>query len=1102
MKHKLFTILVCLVFLTAAAVLLQAQTSTTGQVRGVVKDPTGAVISGAKVTLTSPAGEQRDTATDAEGHFRFVLLPPAKYQVAAESSGFKPTTLSGVAVTVTETTDLSVSLGLAGTAESVNISAELPLVQTSSATAGRVIGDTQIRQLPLPTRNFQQLLTLSPGTVANLSNNTEMGRGDVTVDVNGQRGTSNNVVVDGTEVNSPGTNSTPNISVPSPDSIQEFIVQTSLFDATQGRNAGGNIAVVTKSGTNGFHGSAYEFLRNRVLNANDFFLNSAGRPRPVLTRNQFGATFGGPIIKDKTFFFVSYQGTRERNGASLTNSLSFPNIPSGLTNDRSDAALNTLATQFGVAAISPITKKLLQAKLPNGNFAVPSAAGTGALPTTLVLTPMSGVSRFTEDQFSVNIDQNIGQKNKLSGKFFFSDTPQFQSQFSFVGSNPLQIPGYGGFIDFHNRLLTISDTHIFNPNLINQARVGYSRINGPSRPEEPFKNSDFGINNPLCAANPNFCGLATIQVLGLFSIGSTTLADQKSTTQTFQWSDMVSYTHGRHFLRFGGEARRYRVDFFFNFFSRGQVNFNTFKDFLAGNIALGLLGNGVHDRGMRATDADWFIQDDFRVNDRLTLNFGMRLERNGGISEIRNRLVNFDPKVFAQNSLPCTIAAPCTANNGFHILTPGETLNPSTIHAAPRFGFSWKPMRDKNNLVVRGGFGVYFDRFSTRVANLQIFNYPFDIVGIGLGSFVNPFPDLSTTTFPVSPAVIPSPVPFYFAGIPLSTARTPISGIYVDKNFRTPYVYQYNLGFQYEPAKDWLVEMAYVGSAGRKLINIYTYNQGALGTAPYNVPALGAAGATAMFSSNKVLNGFQTARTDANSNYNSLQASVTKRFSKGLQFLASYTWSKSIDDISGAPTNEFAAVAGDQQSRLAQHGLSDFDRRHRFVFSGVYDLPKFYKGNSGVAQRLANQWEMSGVMTIQTGAPFSVVCTSGSALFNRADVISGVSPTIGGSVNDKLNKYFNTAAFAATCTNTAPYGTSARNTLRGPDQRDVDFSLIKFIPLTESTKLEFRTEFFNAFNTVNFANPQNNVLVPGTLGKITSATTGPRVIQFALKLSF
>jgi hypothetical protein len=1091
----LTAILLCVLLAAATAA---AQTSTTGQIAGTVKDPTGAVVPNAKLTLISPSGKQQEATADAEGHFRFPLLVPGEYTLKAEAAGFRPATYQKISVNVTETTQIGVPLSLQSAAETVNITGEAPLVDTENPTTGRVIAETQVKQLPLATRNFQQLLTLSPGTVANLTNNTEMGRGDVTVFVNGQRGTSNNVVIDGTGVNSPGTNSTPNISVPSPDAVQEFIVQTSLYDATQGRNSGGNVALITKSGTSQFHGSAFEFFRNRSLNANDYFLNQKGIKKPVLNRNQFGGTFGGPLIKDRTFFFASYQGTRERNGASLTNSLSFPFLPAGLTNDRSDAAIAALGTAYGAAAISPITKKMLQAKLPDGSYLIPSAGGGSIASPGLISSPQSVVSRFREDQFNANIDQKITQKNNLSGKFFWSNTPQFQGIWSFIGSNALQLPGSGGGnIEFFNRVLSVTDSHVFSPNLINQARFGYSRIDGPGHAIEPFKNSDFGITNPLCVGTDH-CGLALVTIPGMFSIGPYPLSDQRSTTQTYEGGDMVSYTHGRHFIRAGADMRRYLVDFFFNFWENGQINFVDFKSFLQGSAQLSLLGNGVRNRDYRVMDFQSYVQDDFRLNDQVTLNFGVRISRGGGISDTQGRLVNFDPAAFATNTLPCTAAKPCTA--GFNQVK--GTLNPNVWNAAPRFGFAIRPS-SSSKLVLRGGAGVYFDRPSTRLGNLQIFNYPMDIVGVQLSPILsNPFPDLTKVTFPVNPATAPSPVPFYLGGVPFpALGSIPISGVYADKNLRTPYVYQYNMGLQYEIAKDLMLETGYVGSRGVKLLNVYSLSQGPTGTAPYTT-ANG-------FSNQKILNGFQQARTDANSSYNALQTSLTKRFSHGLQFLVSHTWSKSIDDISGAPTNEFIALPGDQQNRAANRATSDFDRRHRLVISGIYELPKAYGGDSKIVQAVLNRWQTAGILTIQSGAPFTVVCQSGNTTLNRADLVpGGVSAGKPGNQKERaLSTWFNPTAFSATCANAAPYGTSGRNFLVGPRQRNVDLSLTKFIAVTERTNVEFRTEFFNAFNFVNFANPINTFTsgVPAsfaTLGKVTSTSSGPRVIQFAMKVSF
>jgi hypothetical protein len=1108
-------LLVC--YLVAFVGVAIAQSPTTGEIAGQVLDPQGAAVAGASITLTAPSGQVRETKSDGSGRYRFPLLDPGSYSLTVQAKGFAAATRNEAHVRITESTALDVQLTVAGTTQSVSVVAE-PIVAQDNDTEGRVIGDTQVNQLPLPTRNYTQLLALSPGAVSSLPNNAELGRGDADINVNGQRSTSNNVIIDGTEANSPGTNTTPSLTVPPPDAIQEFIVQTSMYDASQGRNSGGNVAVVTKSGTNQFHGNVFEYFRNDALNANDFFLNEAGLPRPELKRNQFGGTLGGPIVKDKTFFFFAYQGTRERNGSSPTYSLGTTLIPQDLTNDRSTTTLTNMAMNDYGVPISPVALDILQATLPSGQFAVPSAATAAPGSTALAITPISGVSRFTEDYFNLGIDQQISSKNKLSGKFLFSNDPEYQAIFGFLGPNPNEVPGYGGDVTFHNRILSLSDSHIFNSHLVNEARFGFSRIHGISNPQEPFTNSQFGIVNPLAATYP---GMATINVNGLFTIGSSPLADEKSVTQTWQAQDTVSYTAGRHFLRFGGQFRRYDVDFYFHSFSRGEILFNDFTDFLAGGsveslalcptLALGLvcydvslLGNGVPDRGFRASDNGWFVQDDIHVTPRLTVNAGLRLDHFGGYSEIRGRFSAFDAAAFAQNTFPCTLAAPCT--KGLTLGSSGQQLNPSRFDVAPRLGFSWSP-RAQNDLSIRGGFGIYYDRFSDRFANLQVFNYPYDTIGTGLfsqGFFGLPFPNLAGVSFPL-PAQAPSPILLPFDTVPIAT--NPINGFFASPNMKIPYTVDYNLDVQYSPANTWLIDVGYVGNHGNHLINLYNFNQGLAGppAAPYTGDG---------FSDNKALFGFDQVQTEAESSYSALQMSLTKRFSHGLQFLASYTWSHSIDNNSGDnipnAESELAPLPGDQQDLKTQFGNSDFDRKHRFVFSGVYDWPKLYSGSSGFAKSVANNWETNGLVVLQTGLPFTVDCSNGSDLNNRADLTGQPVVTSSGSTVARRNDYFNAAAFAP-CTdlnNAPPFGTSPRNFLRGPGQKNVDFSVIKFFPVTESSKVEFRAEFFNIFNLVNFGQPYSNVYSAngttpvGPVGVITQTVASPRIIQFALKYNF
>ena len=1106
------------VVLTSLFILLALSSALaqggTGQLSGSVVDTNGAVVSGASVKLTSlVTAQEREAVTNDAGDFVFTLLPAGAYKLEITASGFRTVVVDEVKINVTQTTTLPIRLDAATVSGMVTINADPPLVQQETSQVGRTIEENTIRQLPLPTRNFQQLLTLSPGTSSSVANNTELGRGDSIISVNGQRTTSNNVRINGIDANSIGTNSTPNIAVPATDTIQEFIVQTSLYDASQGRNAGGNVEAITKSGENAFHGNAYYFLRNKALNANDFFLNAAGRARPTLTRNQFGGTLGGPIIEDRLFFFGSYQHTRERNGASLNNSLMSPFIPPALRDDNRTAA--GLAAAFGLpqASINPVIVNVLNAKLPNGAFAIPSAA------TASGLTPISGLSRFRENQFNANFDWRISDNHTISSKNFFASNPTFQANYNFagLGNGVTQLPGTGGSLDIIQDLNSITDTYVFSPTVVNQARFGFSRLRVTSVAEEPFTAAQFGINTPLKNLFP---GMPTLTVTGLFTLGSSPFADQSSRINAFTYGDTLSVVKGNHRLRFGGEYRRSQVNFYFNAFSRGQVIFSSFNNFLAGN-GVSIIGSGVFDRALRVNDWSGFAQDDWKISSRLTLNLGVRYDFYGYPVDTRGRLVNFLPDQFRQG----TVASPAGPPNGFvqagngtlaGVPTVEDTLIPTDKNNfAPRVGFAYQ-LNNTGSLVARGGYGIYYDRFSTRYANTQLLNYPYLALAVGLPGILrtmsDPFiPVPQPGQFPVNPT-IPSPLS------PLAPiVGVPISGIFIDPELRTPYIHQYNANVQWEFAKDYLLEVGYVGSKGTKLLQVITLNQPVynraanLFVAPFG---------TALSTQKNVAGGIQQVQSSSNSDYNSLQLSVTKRFSRGLQFLSAYTYGKSNDYYSGGTINELFAVAGDQFDWRTNYGPSDFDRRHRFVTSFVYDLPKLVSETSS-ARWVLNNWQMNGILTLQTGTPYSIIDVVGNTIVQRANLASGFTGSVetSGSTQERLNGFLNINAFVAsrpfvasgtnlgTPTNTNfdpnnPFGNTARNFLYGPGQKNMDFSLVKFIPMTERVRGEFRTEFFNIFNWANFANPNNNVAVPLTFGKITATSSGPRVIQFAFKVNF
>ncbi len=1133
MMRRFFVGLVCLAFLAAGVQFVQAQTATTGQIAGNVVDPTGAVVAGAKIALTSDQGVRREAVSDALGHYSFALLPPGNYTVDVSAPGFGPLKFENVAARITETTILDAALKVAQAKEAVSVSAQIPLVNTESAGHGKVIEQGEIRQLPLPTRNFQQLLALSAGASGSVSNSSELGRGDAVVYVNGQRAVSNAVVLNGIDANAVGTGSTPNLAVPATDSMREFIVQTSLYDATQGRSAGGVIAAVTRSGSNSFHGGAYEFLRNTALNANNFFLNREGVKKPTLDRNQFGGTLGGPIKKDRAWFFVSYQGAREDNGASLLNSISTVFVPGVLTNDRSDAAIANLYNSYFGPVYGPVyysifsnspQVKLLKAKAADGNWAIPGlAASTGSTAPVALASP--SMSSFREDQFNSNVDLKLSEANRLSVKFFFANNPTHQGLYSFAGiQNPLQVPGFPVDLEINQRVLAIEDTHIISPNLLNYARFGLNQIAVAGVPVEPLKGADIGIQAPLSNLFP---GMPTVSFYNMMDVGSSPLSDQSSTNRSYTLGDMLTWTRGKHTIKAGGDFKQHRSEFFFNAYTRGQMFFtgilgDPFKDFLFGMPAVTLIGSGDPRRNLVAHDYDLFLQDDWRVSRRLTINLGLRYDYYGTFTDSRGRLVALDPSLL-QTAPIAPFGVKIT--NGFVQAgtggLPGVTrvedglVAPDRNNFAPRIGFSWQPLAS-NRFVVRGGYGIYYDRANARLYNSQVFNSPYYTIASSIVTATtypqmgNPFVQVpQPSAYPLStysntPGSMMTPLMVFSGGafVPMTIpTNIPAAGVYPDlHDFRVPYVQQYNFGFQYEFANNWLLDLGYVGSAGRKQYRLVAVNQAVSPGAAnfWNAPLY-----PALSSMPLPVYGTFMMQSSSNSNYNSLQASLTKRLAHGLSFLFSYTFSKSMDDYSGTDVSDLSVVPGNEL-KLDNWAPSDFDRRHRAVFSGTYDLPKFYHGGSGAAKRIVNDWQVNSIVTGQTGVPFTVAGDIGVFAVTRTDLKNGAwSPSYcgSGSINDaRLASYFSTGEFIPP-TGIGNFGTTGRNICRGPAQVNVDFSIVKFIPIKEAQRIEFRTEFFNLFNNVNFANPVS-VSTSRNFGQIVRTSTGPRVIQFAFKFTF
>jgi len=1141
--------------LTAASIfffstlMTHAQTATTGQIVGVVTDPSGGVVAGAHLALTSDAGVQRETVTGDNGRYTFAMLEPGSYVLEVDSKGFAALRLESIVVKITETTVIDISLKLATAKATVTVTAESPLVQTENSARGTVIDESQVSGLPLPTRNFQQLLALTTGTSGSLQNSSDLGRGDAAIYVNGQRAISNNVVINGVDANSIGTGSMPNLAVPAIDSLQEFIVQTSMYDASQGRNAGGVVAVVTKSGTDNFHGDLYEFVRNTALDGNNFFLNTEGVARPTYDRNQFGGTLGGPIMKDRAWFFLSYQGTRETNGTSLTNSLSTMFVPAYLGPQRGLMNLEDLSVCYGLGGyVDAVAIAALQTKLPNGQYMIPSAPGvttgvgcTPGNPGAPVLETIPSNSTYNEDQFNTNLDIKLNNANRVFGKFFYAANRTNQALYDTFGDgNPLQAPGWPTEEDIDQHLLSVGVSSVLSTQWLNEARFGWSTIYGPGKPSQPVTSADLGISSPLSGLFP---GMPTLYFPNMFTLGPSPLGINYSETNTWSGSDMMTWTIGRQTIRFGGEYKRQEVDApYFDVYPNGEIAYlgftgNVFEDFLSGLSGLSIIGSGTNSIHNRGNDFSAFIQDDWKVTSRLTLNLGLRYDYFGPTTETNGHFVGFDPSKATTiplemsglgtdcPAMPSTCGVIVTggfvqAGNGNLPGIPKVSnglVNAEYTNFQPRVGFAYQ-VTNSGKIVLRGGYGIFFDRPNMRLYNTQLFNMPYEMLATTLTTpNENPFVqvpqpsmfplDLSNTTYFYDggyPAFLP--VTLLTKTGPFSTETpVPSAGIYPDlKDWHIPYVHVGNIGVQWSFLDNWMLDVGYVGSFGRRFPQLFSFNQavspafaglytlGSLGGPLFpgfgDLPAPGA--------------GSFLMESNSSSNYNSLQVSVNKRLSKGLQMLLSYTYSHSLDDYSGTDVSDVSLTPGDM---VDQHNYasSDFDRRHRFVASYLYNLPGFYHGDSAIGKKILNSWSLSGIVTLQSGTPFSIFGQVSLFEATRADLAAGrtlESAIKSGSVNSRLSAYFDPTAFVQP-TALGDFGQLGRNILRGPKQIDTDFSVIKMVPIREKQGLEFRAEFFNLFNNVNFADPVD-VVASGNFGQVAATSTGPRVIQFAAKFSF
>jgi Carboxypeptidase regulatory-like domain/TonB-dependent Receptor Plug Domain len=1153
------------------ALLMYGQTANTGAIAGSVSDPDGAVVPRAAVVINSEeTGEERHLTTDAEGSFSAPFLIPGNYDLTVRATGFEPFDLKGVQVQITEVSRVKVQLTVGGVKTKITVSATPPLLQTENATLGRVIDQETVAELPLVNRNFTEILGLTAGTNIDVGDATQLGAGSQEIRANGARSGDNNFMLNGVDANSYSSNITEvtpfggaGIAVPAPDTIQEFKVQHSLYDAQYGRGAGANVDVETRSGTAEFHGNAYYFGRNEALNANNFFANATGVPRGEFRRSQPGGTLGGPVpwSSKRAFFFLSYQATRDINAASLSTSvrsLNLPPIPEVRTPASLGAVFGGQTGAFGGVAIAPdgsninpVALKLLNAKNPDGTFVIPSPQTSRSGVNYTAVLP----GHFNEDQFNTNLDVNLRAADRLSGKFFFSNSNQ---DVPFFGAT---LPGFPAFRSFENRNLAIAETHVFSARTINQFRFGFSRLAGQGVAGGTLTDQDVGINR---FSDPQERLIPQILVVGAFELGNSASDRGRTASNNLYVSDTIALSRGKHDLRVGAEFFRNQFNHLSDF-SAGTITLLTFPDFLLGlpagpatvggngtplsSIFISSVIAGTPDVGQRASAEHFFVVDNWKVTRALILNVGVRLEVNGQQSEIEGRQSNFFPPFYAPPAAGGStdpISSGFVLPDNYHGFAPAgfprtnSTLlnRPVQVHPEPRIGFTWQPFSSKN-LVLRGGYGIYANRISFAGNSLALsVNPPFALNATLIGgvnaaaSLQSPFPNLPpNSSFPNFVAnALPGPP---FTGN--TFLRTPSI---TDPDFKESTVQQFDLDLQYQ-LQSYVVSIAYAGAKGTHLALGRNNNQPALASpsnpvngltinsvpnAAERVPFVGLSPLVARLESS------------GNSIYNSLQATLKKDMSHGFQFLAAYTFAKSIDDASDSLGAAFGGgfgipilgqlVYNDQRNVAAQRSVSDFDRTHRFVVSGTWDVPGPKHAATPAVQKLGTGWIVSGIVTLQTGLPFSILDSAAGTLFGpptlytTANLARGATlkdATRGGSVSSRVNEFFNTKAFAP-----APFvpdgglidgkypvsgggtifGNLGRNILRGPDQRVADIAVIKTTPITERTRVVLRWEVFNVLNRPNFANPFNDIAQPSTFGVISGLTVNPRIMQYALKLEF
>jgi len=1050
-----------------ALVLFPALTfaQSSANVVGTVRDTSGALVPGAQVSVVNTqTSYTQSRQTDSDGAYKLPLVPVGQYQLTVEKAGFQKYVQTDVTLAVNDNATIDVVMSVGALSEAVTVTGAASLVETQSGTIKGLVDQQRIVDLPLNGRDITQLMSIQAGVT---SQGGSFGEGNSFV-VNGSRANGVYFLLD-TGMN---TDSYRNYSgvMPNPDAVQEFSIQKSNFSAEYANATGAVVNVVTKSGTNQFHGGAFEFVRNAAFNARNFFAAS----RDSLKRNQFGGTLGGPIVKDKLFFFFAYQSTRLRSDPQLTRQF-----------------LPTAAMRIGdFSAVG----KAIKDPSTGENFPGAQIPRSRLNPVTLAFLkylPDPGTpdgSRFTgfpvindTVEYTGKVDWMVGP-HRVSGRIFYT---RFQRPFT--GN----LNDYGTMYSSDDgkstqpyRQLTINDMYTVSPALINSFTFAYRgrrTFNDWTAVKLPMSFKDAGVQN-IAVRDPTS---VYISVSGGFTARPGWLYDKND--YDLQFADTATWMRGRHEIKAGGEILRSANDIKNHFRTMGLFTFNgsittnAMADLMLGEVYQFWQGGGEY-KSLYGTRWGFFGQDNFRATSNLTLTLGVRWDPQFPYHDDLGRVQCFRPGV-QSTRYP---NAPDGYLSAGDAVCPDGGFDPYVPAVAPRFGFAWRPAGKET--VIRGGYGLFWNPQFTVLYNTFVDSAPFSpqVVRYGVkfedpyGGTANPFPQQFAPFVPGKDAQFLTPLGQF--------------GVF-NTGFRPSYQETWNLTVERGFLRNMVVRASYIGNQGRHLSYGLDLNY-----ARY-VPGQSTVGNIQRRRPYQDFGSVLNALSDSNSSYHGLQLSVERRVSNSFSFEANYTWSKSIDEFSADPTpGQGTSII--PYSRRANRGVSDFDIPHRFVMSYVWSLPRLSKSYTFVRNTLGG-WESSGFWTMQKGIPFSIVSGTDRSLsglgIDYADLVGNPYLDTGRSRNDRINQYFNTAAFAPNGPGT--FGTSPRNVLRGPGSVNFDLALMKKFPIREKANVQFRSEFFNAFNKPNFGAPYNNLSVSNRFGRIESAGS-PRIVQFGLKLNF